>query len=112
MRISRVQKEIEQWRTDPPLTSGAQVEPPVFPGMSRYRHNKFMSIKKKWNMKRIIFFYLQGLYSALPKPVCPPSNVDDAFVALWKYMAQKVIANISHYTHFSYRFHIQLFAIM
>lgn len=32
MRISRVQKEIEQWRTDPPLTSGAQMELPVFPG--------------------------------------------------------------------------------
>lgn len=62
------------------------------------------------------FFLSAGLYSTLPKPVCPPSNVDDAFVALWKYMAQKVIANISHYTHththFSYRLYGQLVAIM
>lgn len=32
MRISRVQKATEQWRTDPPLTSVAQVEPPILPG--------------------------------------------------------------------------------
>uniref|UniRef100_H3C4G0 Fas-binding factor 1 C-terminal domain-containing protein n=1 Tax=Tetraodon nigroviridis TaxID=99883 RepID=H3C4G0_TETNG len=61
MRISRVQKGTEQRRTYPPLTSVAQVEPPILP----------------------------DLYSTLPKPVCPPSNVDDAFVALWRYMAHK-----------------------
>lgn len=32
MRISRVQKATEQWRTDPPLTSVAQVEPAISPG--------------------------------------------------------------------------------
>lgn len=45
-------------------------------------------------MKKITFLSAD-LYSTLPKPVCPPSNMDDAFVALWRYMAQKVI-NTSH----------------